>query len=189
VKVYLIRHGEAAAAWDKSADPGLSELGRQQAQATANALVNLNGVRVLSSPMARARETANIYGELLERCQDIEIEAAFTEIPTPANYRADRGRWLKELLQQGWSEQREAGIQTWCQQALQAMFDLEARFAGQDVLIFTHFMVINLLVAEALGVDQVLATQPDTASVTELELLGGKLSLVAQGAQKETVVG
>ena len=31
MKIFLIRHGEAAQSWDQSADPGLSELGKEQA--------------------------------------------------------------------------------------------------------------------------------------------------------------
>ena len=33
--IYLIRHGEAAQAWDKAPDPGLSETGKEQAIALA----------------------------------------------------------------------------------------------------------------------------------------------------------
>ena len=34
-RIYMIRHGKAAAGWDGDADPGLNELGRTQAEAVA----------------------------------------------------------------------------------------------------------------------------------------------------------
>jgi len=33
--IFLVRHGEAAASWGESPDPGLSELGRRQAEVAA----------------------------------------------------------------------------------------------------------------------------------------------------------
>ena len=38
MKIFLIRHGEAAQSWDQSADPGLSELGKEQALECFNTL-------------------------------------------------------------------------------------------------------------------------------------------------------
>ena len=34
-RLYMVRHGKAAAGWDGDADPGLDALGRQQAEAVA----------------------------------------------------------------------------------------------------------------------------------------------------------
>ena len=34
-RIYMIRHGKAAAGWDGNADPGLNELGRAQAEAAS----------------------------------------------------------------------------------------------------------------------------------------------------------
>jgi broad specificity phosphatase PhoE len=38
MELFLIRHGEASASWGESSDPGLSLLGQQQAEETAEAL-------------------------------------------------------------------------------------------------------------------------------------------------------
>ena len=38
MKIFLIRHGEAAQSWDQSADPELSELGKEQALECFNTL-------------------------------------------------------------------------------------------------------------------------------------------------------
>ena len=65
-RVHLVRHGRAAAGWDTDPDPGLDDVGRSQASATAIDLSALESVEhdVVSSPLRRCRETA---GFLLER--------------------------------------------------------------------------------------------------------------------------
>ena len=53
MKIYLIRHGEAAQSWDQSADPGLSELGKEQALECFNSLSkkeDLSQFNLISSP-------------------------------------------------------------------------------------------------------------------------------------------
>ncbi len=59
-KVFLVRHGEAAARWGEDPDPGLSERGREQASAASEALLGLLDaeVNIVSSPLLRARLTA-----------------------------------------------------------------------------------------------------------------------------------
>jgi broad specificity phosphatase PhoE len=51
-QIWIVRHGEAAASWEKDPDPGLSVLGQQQAEKTAHALLDLvpEGATLLSSP-------------------------------------------------------------------------------------------------------------------------------------------
>ena len=38
-QIWIVRHGEAAASWEKDPDPGLSALGQEQAERTAQALL------------------------------------------------------------------------------------------------------------------------------------------------------
>ena len=56
--LYLVRHGQAAAGFGSHADPGLDEVGRSQALAAAAELMQLPVMNVVSSPLARARQTA-----------------------------------------------------------------------------------------------------------------------------------
>ena len=61
MKIFLIRHGEAAQSWDQSADPELSELGKEQALECFNTLYeneDLNQFNLISSPLVRAQETS-----------------------------------------------------------------------------------------------------------------------------------
>ena len=81
--IFLVRHGEAAATWSQSSDPGLSDLGGQQAKAVAEALLSRlpGNTALLSSPLARARETAFPLAEALEK--PVLVEEAFREVPAP----------------------------------------------------------------------------------------------------------
>jgi broad specificity phosphatase PhoE len=60
---YLIRH--AVKADDTSTDPNISLLGREQAQATASYLTSRSIMRVYTSPLRRASETAAIIAAVL----------------------------------------------------------------------------------------------------------------------------
>ena len=44
----MVRHGQADAAWHESPDPGLSELGQQQAATAAQQLDHLNNIAIIS---------------------------------------------------------------------------------------------------------------------------------------------
>ena len=50
-KIYLVRHGKAAASWAEDFDPGLDSLGKAQAKATTKALAHLGPLHVMASPL------------------------------------------------------------------------------------------------------------------------------------------
>jgi len=57
INIYLVRHGEAAAKWSQSRDPGLSELGQRQAQQLLADFAEPNSIKsIYTSPLLRARE-------------------------------------------------------------------------------------------------------------------------------------
>src|SRR5687768_2271124 len=107
-RLYLIRHGKPAAAWDGTDDdPGLDETGRAQAEAARDWLLALPPAerpkRVVSSPLRRCRETAEPTAEALG--VEIEIDPIVGEIPTPAALAAhERGPWLQRAFQGFWAE-------------------------------------------------------------------------------------
>ncbi len=57
-KVYMVRHGRAAANFTSDRDPGLDDLGREQAIQAASVLAAHAPLALLSSPLKRAQETA-----------------------------------------------------------------------------------------------------------------------------------
>ena len=51
--VYMVRHGEAAAGFDRHVDPGLSKLGKDQASATAKELDAMGPMQIITSSLGR----------------------------------------------------------------------------------------------------------------------------------------
>ena len=181
VDIYLVRHGEAAATWGQCADPGLSELGQSQAQSAAAVLCDLldGEVELVSSPLARARETAEPLARLLDTA--VAVDEAFREVPAPVPL-PQRQTWLRQFMQQRWHEQPEA----LCDWRDRALAQLLAR--RRSTVVFTHFLVINAVVGRVQGRDEVLAFWPDNASITRLSHTGNALQLVQLGEQMKTVV-
>jgi probable phosphoglycerate mutase len=179
--LYLIRHGEAAASWAESADPGLSDLGRRQAEAVAENLHDLldADTHLVSSPLARAQETAQPLARRLGR--SVEVNDVFSEIPSPVPL-PQRQEWLRQFMRERWAEQGEA-LRAWRQAALTALLRAE-----RSTAIFTHFLVINAVAGHVLGREETLCFWPDNASVTHLRLQGDSLLLVSLGKEMHTTV-
>lgn len=179
--IFLVRHGEAAASWGEDPDPGLSALGRDQAGAVCEALAARlgAGTRLVSSPLRRARETADPLAARLGL--PVEEDAAFREVPAPVPL-PERQAWLRQFMQQQWSEQA-AGLVDWRDTAVAHLLALPS-----PAVVFTHFLVINAVVGQVLGRGETLCFWPDNGSVTHLRREGDVLSLVEQGAQMKTVV-
>jgi probable phosphoglycerate mutase len=179
--IFLVRHGEAAARWGQSSDPGLSELGAEQAERVAKVLLEqvCANTLLLSSPLARARETAAPLAQDLGR--PVEIDNVFCEIPAPVPL-AQRQAWLRQFMQQHW-QQQPAGLLEWRAAVLQRLVDLR-----QPTVVFTHFLVINAIVGQVQGRSETLCFWPDNASITRLRHTGTSLELLALGEEMETVV-
>lgn len=179
--IYLVRHGEAAATWGQSSDPGLSEQGVQQAQHCAGQLRRQldAATELVSSPLLRARETADPLAKLLQ--QPVQVNEAFREIPAPVPL-PKRQDWLRNFMKQRWETQPES-MHAWREQAYSQVSGL-----GQPTVVFTHFLVINAVVGKVLGRAETLCFWPDNVSVTHLRNTGESLELVALGRQMKTVV-
>ena len=104
--IYLVRHGEAAASWGQSSDPGLSELGKRQAESSAQSLHGrIRGdIQLVSSPLLRARETAEPLASMLRL--PVQLDDVFCEIPAPVPL-PQRQVWLRQFMQEQWVGQPE----------------------------------------------------------------------------------
>lgn len=178
--LYLIRHGRAAAAWDVDHDPGLDDLGREQAERMAQTIAPRGPLNFLASPMRRTRETA----APLARIWGVEprIEPRVSEIPSPTADLQARGQWLREIATQSWRTLDDS-LQHWRTELLAALSELD-----RDTVVVTHYIAINLAAGAAIGNDTVVHFRPDYCSVTELSNTGGKLHLVRYGAEANTKV-
>jgi probable phosphoglycerate mutase len=179
--IYLVRHGEAAEHWHEADDPGLSELGHQQAAETAQKLLPQLGsdVRLISSPMVRARQTAQPLAQALG-IQPTIIET-FREIPTPVD-RADRQTWLRTIALQNWQDQHDM-VRDWRMALLSELGKVR-----EHTVVFTHFMVLNAIVGSLQKRDRVVCFLPANTSVTKVRWSGDGHELLELGHQLQSRV-
>ncbi len=179
--IFLVRHGEADAHWGQSADPGLSTLGREQAETCARDLAPLLKAEALlvSSPLARAIETA---APLARRTGlDVTPVESYREIPAPVPL-VQRRDWLRGFMREEWKSQGDALV-AWREALLSALYATRS-----PTVIFTHFLVINTVVGHIREADRTLSFWPDNGSVTELLLRNGTLELITLGREMDTVI-
>lgn len=182
-RLFLIRHGEAAAAWGGDEDdPGLSVAGHAQAAAAAEELAALGPLAVLTSPMRRCRETAAPYER---RRGPALVEPHVSEVPTPAGV-ADRRGWLQRNFPWRGGEPRlwaglAPDLRAWRDAVL-----ARVRAIDEDAAVFSHFIAINVIVGAALDLPHTIVCKPGYASITELYVSPDGLRLVRFGAEMQT---
>jgi broad specificity phosphatase PhoE len=179
-RILLVRHGQAAGTFTDDLDPGLSELGWSQAEIAATALTPEMPMKIISSPLKRAQETA----VPLARAFDIEpvIEERIAELPSVGMSLEERGPWIRGVMQSTWSAQ-STDLNAWRQRLLDCLLAQQ-----EDCIMFSHFVAINVATAAAMGSDAVTVFRPDNASITELCNDVGELALVRRGDEAETKV-
>jgi broad specificity phosphatase PhoE len=179
-EVLLIRHGETE--WNREevfrgrADVALSERGGEQARLVTEAVQERPIEAVYSSPLLRARDTAQPLAEALglgvvvdERLVDMSFgeweRRPRTEVEKeePERY----GLWLKEperFRAPAGETLQEVGERTWA-----ALEEIAARHALAAIV--SHRVVCKVLLCEALGSGPAgfWRVRVDTASVSVLE--------------------
>jgi len=180
-RLYIVRHGRAAATFAEHADPGLDPVGQSQAEAVAAHLAPLGPIALLSSPLKRARETSEPLAKRWQR--PVPIEPAVAEIPSPANMNlAERATWLRGFMEGSWrNASRE--LAQWREDAIATLGAIR-----EDTVIFSHFIAINVAAGAAENDDRVILFRPDNCSVTILDVDNGRLTLVERGREAETKV-
>jgi broad specificity phosphatase PhoE len=173
--IILARHGQTAANADGlllgRADPPLTVLGRQQAEAIRGALASTKVARVVTSPLQRAMATASViadghpvdiddrwieldYGDydgLPFRDVPVDIWAKWRADP---NFRPPNGESFAEVAQR---------VRAACE-------DLIAEGAERDILVVSHVSPVKEAVAWALGVGGEIAWRMrlDVAAITRI---------------------
>jgi broad specificity phosphatase PhoE len=178
--LYLVRHGQAAAGFDGHRDPGLSDLGRRQADAAAEALESLGPLALVTSPLARARETARPLEAAW--ATQATVEPAIAEIPSPTDDLAARSAWLRTIMA-GTVGALPPELVGWRSALVDRLLAQE-----RDAVLFTHFVAINLAVGAAEGSDAMVVFRPDNASITVLSNATGHLEVLRRGAEADTEV-
>lgn len=187
-RVYLVRHGRAAAGWDTDPDPGLDETGRRQAADTAQQLSTLPPMAVVSSPLRRCRETASFLMTHW-RITDLPIADEVREIPSPPGIPMnERVEWLRRAMAGSWGDLGSPYVE---------FRDSVVSFVATrpvDTVIFSHFIAINAVVGSCLGDDRLVIDSLDNASVTVVDTsprsgdAAGRLQLVERGREADTLI-
>src|SRR5262245_31576553 len=188
-RLHLVRHAKPSAGWGEDPDPGLDPLGNEQAEATAAQLAAaLTTLPIYSSPLRRCRETSAPLARLWNR--SVMLMPAVAEIPSPPSLDpTERRTWLTNAMQGSWTELHE-NAPPGCGDYLQWRHDLVRTLAslGEDCVIYSHYIAINVAVGAALGREDVVCFRPDHASVTILETRGERLELLELGREATTSV-
>jgi len=173
-KLFVIRHGKAEAGFGGAMDPGLDALGREQAEAVARKMNPLGPLPILSSPLARTRQTAAPLATLWNKTP--VIEHAVAEIPSP-NLASleERAVWLRKLMMGSWRDVNPE-LASWREHCIATVTAIP-----QDTVIFSHYVAINVLAGAATNDDRVVVFSPDNCSVTVFETAGTSLRLVEKG--------
>ena len=180
IRIYLVRHGKAAAGFGTHVDPGLDETGIEQARRVADQLTSLDPMPIYSSPLARAQETA---APLASRWQtDVVLEPRVAEVPSPTSDLEARAAWLAQAMQGTWQDLGQRWID-W-RDTLAACLAEQTR----DCVMFSHYVAINAAVGAATGDDRMRIFSPDNCSVTILTSDAGTLGVAELGASAITRV-
>jgi probable phosphoglycerate mutase len=154
--LWLVRHGETE--WSRSGrhtgltDVPLTDLGREQAELAGRALEGVRLVRVWSSPLSRALETARIAGAIAGFADRIEVTGDLVEW----DYGGDEGRTTAEIREErpGWTIWTHGPLDGEAAEAVEARVDrviARARREPGDSLVFAHGHVLRVLGARWLG--------------------------------------
>jgi broad specificity phosphatase PhoE/ribonuclease HI len=186
----LVRHGVTSHTTGKlfsgglkSANPPLSDEGREQARLTGEWLAPLAGTfdALVSSPVRRTRETAEILGEFFDLGIEEEPGLAemefgtwdglsFTEVH--AKWPDEMSAWLGDLDSAPHGGESFRVVE---KRVLEGRDRLVASYAGKTVVCVSHVTPIKTLVADALGapLEAVYRMELAPASVTVISYFKG----------------
>ena len=154
------------------ADPGLSDLGRQQAGRLVDALAHDDVDVLFSSPAARALETAEPLAAKLGLPLQVE--------PGLAEFDKDHGAYVpvEELRAENdprWhalvrGELQDSGVdpQAFRRTVVEAVEEIVTRYPGRRAVLFSHSGTINAYTGHVLGQERVLWFAPAYASITRV---------------------
>jgi broad specificity phosphatase PhoE len=177
VDLLLIRHAEpvriAPGSSNAPADPALTDRGRAQAARLARWLAREPIDAVLSSPLRRAGETANVVGDALG--VDVEVVDGLMEYDAEADYyipveemRETRDHRWRAMVEGRWEELGGEAPDRFRARIVPCVDAVVDRFAGRRVAAVCHGGVINVYLAAVLGLERHLWFEPGYTSISRV---------------------
>jgi len=187
MQLLLIRHAlplRAESSDGSPVDPALSTEGRNQARQLAESLRGEPIEALYTSPMRRARETAEALAEAL--ALEIHVDADLVEldhlsdvyVPLEELKARDYPRW-QVLVQQG-GLYADVDLPAFRRQVTRAIERIIAAHAGGRVAVACHGGVINAWASQLLGVEELFVFEPAYTGVSRfLAARSGERSLLS----------
>ena len=159
----LVRHGETDwnrdGRWQGHADAPLNDRGRAQARTLADELAGENVAAVYSSDLSRARETAAIIAQPLER--DVFVDARLREVHVgrwsgltlpeiEGRYPDEVARWRAGAPDHAFGDGETYAAMG--ERVVAAVEEIAARHAGEQVVVVLHGGPIRSVLAHAEGI-------------------------------------
>ncbi|MET9216694.1 MULTISPECIES: histidine phosphatase family protein [unclassified Nocardia] len=174
MQLILVRHAqpERVIGATTAADPGLTDIGGQQADRVPAALAAHEIARIVSSPQRRARDTAAPTAAARELPVDIIDDLAEYDRDLPAyipieDAKTDFAEAYARIKAGLLPEQIDGPA--FVARVLTAIDGLVAAAAPTDTVVaFAHGGVVNVLLADILGLDRPLTFPIDYCSVTRI---------------------
>lgn len=193
MKIYLIRHGESLAnlglvSADFSMDNqnSLSQKGENQIRAIIPAFQNCNIVRIFSSPMKRAIDSAKILQSDLVNKPKIIIDNHLKEIDygifTDDRNNPEMQNIAKKQIA-GDQEIRFGGGENMCEilgRFLDFLVDTYKKNQNGEIVIFSHGRLISIVSKkiEELCQNNIKKSKIDNASIIEVELNNNEINIL-----------
>ena len=179
VELWLIRHALPNREMVSSggADPGLAEEGLDQARRLTEWWAPFGADALVTSPMRRARETAEPLAEALHLEPTVVDEVAEYDahLPTyvPVEELMHDREQLDRILKEWMSPEAEAARQTFRDRVVEAIDGVVRRNEGCDrVVIVCHGGVINAYLSKVLGLPGTLFFEPVYTGVSRAIVRG-----------------
>jgi len=180
-RIYLVRHGRAAAGWDADPDPGLDAHGQRQAALMADRMAPLGPLALITSPLARCQQTAAVLAERWNATA--RIEPIVAEIPSPEGVpMGQRVEWLRTAMAGTWSQLGTRYTE------FRDAIGTYLRSIEVDTVIASHFVAINAAIGIATNNDALVIRSLDNCSVSVFDVAEGQLHLVESGDEADTLI-
>jgi len=165
MELLIIRHArpEEDIREGQAADPALTDIGHQQAAAVAEYLSTLTIDHVVSSPMLRARQTAEPLVAM--RGGDMELIDDLKESDHDSNeylpVEENRQHFIDQFMSNPDAMFGADGREVFVERVVRSFKQLAVDHAGKTVAVFCHGMVTAAFVGHVLGVEDLWSLAPD----------------------------